>query len=401
MPAHSKYSAVVVGFVIQLVYVIFVGLGWAFGKNVISRSSDLSQLVRDGAFIKILISYLSLVSVCGFIFLVYDKIILQGISFSDGLGSARVQWQNNADERSGRVSSVFSLLGYMFGQGYFLIPSLLVHYRCVFNRKLTVQYAVISAFLAIANSLITGGRSTLLLFFAFSLIGLLLPRFQLYINWRLVRKFSLPVALIILISIFYSGFVFASRASMNDIGAGDYVVGWIDELTLVPDPSLIKIIEVPVIGEILGIFILCVAYVTHSFSVTTAIWEVGSEDKQLLFATVVNFIARTGFIETKDLNWFLYGKLPSLPGSLFYQYGWIGLILGSSFIGASSGILYQRLRKGGGVLSLMLYAMFGSTIVLGPSFFAPDFLMAPFVLSSVIAGYAFCVVFLKIFRQNK
>ncbi len=398
MPAHSKYSAVIFGFFIQLVYIVLVGFGWVFGENLIVRSPKSAQVDRDSVFIRSFLAYISLVSVGGFLFLFYDKIVVQGISFSDGLGSARVQWQNNADERSGRASSVFSILGYVFGQGYFLVPLLLVHYKTIFNRRLTLRYAALSAGLAIANSIITGGRSTLLLFSAFSLVAILLPRAQLIVNWRLVKRFSLPVVAVALIAIIYSGFVFLSRASMNNIGAADYVVGWIDELTLVPEPFLIEIIEIPIIGEILGIGILCVAYVTHSFSVTTAIWEMGSEEKQLMFSTIVNFIARTGLVETKDLNWFLAGKLASLPGSLFYQYGWIGLTFASVFIGGASGILYRRLIWRGGVPSLMLYAVFGSTIVLGPCFFAFDFLMAPFIVSSVFAGYAFCGVFFKIFR---
>jgi hypothetical protein len=401
MPAHSKYSSVLIGFVIQLVYVVIVGLGWVFGKNETGRSIEFSKFIGDGAFIKFFVLYISLVSVVGLMFLVYDKINIQGISVLDGLGSARVQWQNNADERSGRASSVFSVLGYVLGQGYFLIPSLLVHYKWVFNRRLTVQYAVLSLVLAICNSVITGGRSTLLLFFAFSLVALLLPRSRLFINWRLVKRLALPVVACILSAISYSCYVFLSRAGMNDIGLADYVVGWIDELTLVPEPLLMKIIDVPVLGDFLGIGILCVAYVTHSFSVTTAIWETGSEDKQLLFSTITNFIARTGLVETKDLNWFLNGKLASLPGSLLYQYGWVGLTLGSFFIGVSSGMLYRKLILTGGVPSLMLYGIFGSTIVLGPSFFALDFLMAPFMMSSIIVGYVFCSVFLKVFNKLK
>jgi oligosaccharide repeat unit polymerase len=390
LPVHSRYSSVHMGFLIQCTYVVLVAFGWFFGVHVLGQRSTSKIGIPNILFIRSFVVFIIFASVVGFAFLLFDKVVIQGISFLDGFGSARVQWQNNADARTGKASSVFSATGYLLGQGYFLVPAIVLHYGSVFKRGIRNRFILISVLLAMANSIITGGRSTILLFLAFTLAGLLAPSKRSYFNWKLLKKAALPAVLILVIAVIYSGYIFLSRAGMNDINSIEYVVGWIEELTLIPNSFLLSVIEIPVFGEIIGLGVLIIAYVTHSFSVTTAIWEFGNDGKQVLFGALINLFARSGVIEMRDLDWYLSGKLASVPGSLYYQYGWTGLILGSGCLGILTGLLFVKTKEGGGVLSLMLYVILGSTVVLGPSFLALDFLMAPFILSSAIASIIIC-----------
>ena len=115
------------------------------------QTSDVSRIVYIGMGL----------SALGFACLFFDRVVLQGIDYSQGIAIARELWRREGETREG-VSSVFSVVGYIVGFSFFCsIAVAHLHWEHISKAaRRTVFFG--GLVLVMANSLLIGGRSIVL-----------------------------------------------------------------------------------------------------------------------------------------------------------------------------------------------------------------------------------------------
>ena len=122
-PVSSIYTNITQAFILQLFFVIVTVIFFMLGSSYSGKSmgqSDLSIDFFDNKISYLAIKYGIIISVIGLGFLMYDKIYVQRIDYSQGLALARQEWRVLGEERESASSSIFSATGYLFGGAYFI-----------------------------------------------------------------------------------------------------------------------------------------------------------------------------------------------------------------------------------------------------------------------------------------
>ncbi len=140
----------------------------------------------------------------GVIMVIYDRIYIQQVDYSQGIGLAREMWREQAKEREG-VSSLYNLLGnIMFPLLYWSFSFCIIYWEEINNRK----KIIFSVFLILLFSAITGGREPVLVLIAIFLSS---SSFRSIINKKTfnkrVVKFSIFAITAILIYSVYIGYI--------------------------------------------------------------------------------------------------------------------------------------------------------------------------------------------------
>jgi hypothetical protein len=167
LPVNPVYPAVLSAFLLQLLFVFLViaGYSWFWVASNAARCPPWGQYApRNLRFMILTALWLSII---GTLCLLVDKIVIQGIDYSQGIAVAREAWRKEGVEREGSISSIFSVLGYLLSSGYFVAAALIV----LGGKSLgsSTRYRVISLvfILLMLNSALAGGRSNVLLLAVF------------------------------------------------------------------------------------------------------------------------------------------------------------------------------------------------------------------------------------------
>ncbi len=377
-PINSIYGSLPQAWLLQFLFVIALSLAYFVGASALSlravRLEDLNQqeLIRT-------IWWGLLISVLGTFFLAYDKLTLQGIDYTQGLAMARGQWQRMSEAREGKVSSLFSAFGYLFGGAYFVSLALASSRRVRLSDQRRMLFLFLGLLLLMANSALTGGRSSILLAIAFvSYSYFSSGQSEPLWHSKMTRLSFFAIGTILA---FYLLYVFYARAMRSEIESAAYSLDFLAYLGLEPMPWFVDLVNSSTLGALLAMGNLAVSYLTHSFVTTGAILEYAGDEKgQALFSHLISIGAKLGLVSSPN-EWFLSGRFPSLPGGLYLQYGLSGLLLGSAIIGVISGLsslLYARRPD-----SLILFFVCGSiecVLLLSPFLFAGDLLFFPFIV---------------------
>jgi oligosaccharide repeat unit polymerase len=385
LPVHSIYPAVMEAFFLQMSFVGLVCLGYVGAISALAgpRMPTSRQAEVWGA--RRVVRLAILLSLIGLIFLVYDKAVIQGIDYSDGLAVAREQWRQIGEEREGRASSRWSALGYLIGSGYYVMLVVLLVQPHRFSGRERLAVIGIAFVFALANSVITGGRSNFMLILVFALAALSARR---GINLATVfpeRRHRRAVALVSMTTLSYLVYVFYDRAQAGGELVTLYVVNFLPYLGLDFDPWYGRIADSGWLATVGHMTILVVGYLTHSLATFAAIVDAPSEDKVILFGNAAGILYKLELIGRPEGDWFLAGRFPSVPGALWHQFGPLGFLIGSLLIGLSAGLCASwaaRARRG--LFPLGMYTMAGATLMLTPYVFAPDLLSFPFVFSAFV-----------------
>lgn len=383
VPVHSVYPATEAALLLQLGFVIFVILGYGATSVLLNipsapRWGEVNILdLRSLILVALALSFL------GTTFLVYDKIYVQGIDYSKGIAFARQEWRRLGESRDGEISSVFSVLGYFFSSGYFVAGILIIAVKNGLSQRFRLFSLVCVFLLLMINSLISGGRSNVLLLLTLLLAAMSSQRgwsFRDIINSRFSRFFILAM---VLFAASYTLYVFYERAEASGLTAVEYVTGFLPYLGLEIDRWYLDVLGENLFISLSAILVLAMSYITHSFSTTAAIADSVQEDKIIVFLHALNLFNKLGLVAPPDNSWFLAGRFPSLPGALWYQYGGLGLFFGSFLLGVGSAlaklILVTRVNR---IIPLSLYVASCSILLLSPILLAMDFMSFPFVILS-------------------
>lgn len=385
LPVKSIYTATFQAFLLQLVFVFLVLA--AYGViGIIIKSRKIPEagtfnISRALILIKIALS----LSLIGFIFLIYDKIYIQGIDYSGGIAIAREQWRQVGEDRAGQASSIFSILGYLFGSGYYVAAVLAITQISILSTTQRVSILLVCFLIVMANSLITGGRSNVLLLGVF-IIGAMASRRKLHLRKLLGGWMQRWIILFATgLSAGYTIYVFYQRADASELNGLEYVLDFLPFLGLESTEWFKDLLDDGMLSSLSAMLVLAASYITHSFATTAAIIDGPTEDKTIIFVHAVNILSKLGLANHSSDEWFLSGRFPSVPGALWHQFGGIGLVMGGLLLGAASAIAkaWTALRPAR-LLPLGVFVMLDVILILTPLLFAGDFLSFPFLLFSFL-----------------
>lgn len=400
LPVHSIYPGTFGAATLQIVFVVIVLAGIAITR-LLAGGRDLpkpgdDEIPTANKLIRIALG----MSVIGSLALMYDKVFVQGIDYSNGIAVAREEWRELGEDRDGNISSIFSVLGYLFGSAYYVAIVLAVTQVGVVSPKLRMQSLLVAFVLLMINSAITGGRSNLLLVAVFVLAafgarkGLALFNVFPRVSQRLAIKLAL------LLGFAYTVLIFYQRAEAGEANALDYAIEFLPFLGFEASNEYWAGLDDSALSTLSAMLVLTISYVTHSFATVSAIVDADPENKTILFLHLAGIANKLGLIGPPDGDWFLAGRFPSVPGSLFYQFGWLGFIGGSLLLGALSELCRRwAAKRTDRLMPLGSYVMAHGTLLLTPALFAGDFLSFPFVLGSFVQ-LAVIDRFLRLNRRN-
>lgn len=391
-PVNSIYVSLPQAWLLQFLFVIALSLAYFVGASTLSPRVVHFENINQQVLIRT-IRWGLLISMLGTFFLVYDKLVLQEIDYTEGLAMARDQWVRMSEAREGKVSSLFSAFGYLFGGAYFVSLALAGSRQVRLSDQRRMLFLFFGLLLLMANSALTGGRSSILLAIAFVSYGYFSsgqgkPLWQS----KMIRLSCFAIGAIFAV---YSLYIFYARALRSEIELAAYSLDFLGYLGLEPKPWFIDLANSSTLGELLAMGNLAVSYLTHSFVTTGAILEYAGDEKgQALFSHLISISAKIGLVSSPN-EWFLSGRFPSLPGGLYFMYGLSGLLFGSAIIGVISGLtslMYARRPD-----SLILFFVCGGIeciLLLSPFMFAGDLLFFPFI----VVGGSIAIVAAKMLR---
>lgn len=379
LPVRPTGEALLLGFLVQVTFVLVVLASYAttecFAVEAAGREWQASRSV--------IVVALGL-SVLGTLALAFDKIVVQGIDYSAGLAIAREQWREAGEMRGNEVSSPASAIGYLLSSCYIVAIVQLTRAKDAARWK-NVVCAGVAAVLALANTILTGGRSTLILTLLFFIAARLLaggavPRQD---RQRAPRKSLWLTLLLVFLGGVYFLFIFMQRADAAGISVAAYSAGVLADLGLQPNEWLSNFNPDSIVGALINLLVTATAYFTHSFATTVSIVDFGPSHNAatVVFVTAAGLAAKLQLIDPIDTEWFLAGAFPSLPGALYLQGGWFLLGLASAVLGMLTSLAQSWYRAAPTTLSFGMLTAFFCVLLASPILFVADVMMFPFVIS--------------------
>ena len=387
-PVSSIYTNITQAFILQLFFVIVTVIFFMLGSSYSGKSmgqSDLSIDFFDNKISYLAIKYGIIISVIGLGFLMYDKIYVQRIDYSQGLALARQEWRVLGEERESASSSIFSATGYLFGGAYFISLALLLSRLVKLSDAKRALGLTLCAVLLITNSALTGGRSSILLAIVFGCFGFF-TKSAIMKGESLFEKKALNqyFKILLFLGLAYVMQVFYSRSLASDQFVGAYSLAFLEYLGFVPLNWFVHVAYETDWGAALSLLNLAISYLTHSLSTTAAILSTPHQSGDAIFVNFMQIGAKFG-IFPKPTDWFMGGRFASFPGALYFQYGTSGVVAGAAICGIVSGALSRAFSQNrSGVLLFFLCSMAELILLMSPFLFAGEFLFFP---SVVIGGF--------------
>lgn len=314
-------------FFINTGYLVLLIIFIAFGFQVMTTKYgyfDKKVKLKPEAYYHSLIRTSIFISVICLILLIFDKVKIQGINFDSGIAVAREQWKSMGAGREG-VSSIFSVIGYLFGSTYFWGAYYLLFYYERIQKHKSI-YGVIFIVILLMNSVITGGRTIILYFFAFT-VSILLLR-TIYNKPFIPKNKSLKyfIRIGVVLCMVYVVFIFSQRAAMNDILPRVYAENFAGYLGGKPTQEFYELSEYDNSNTMYFLTVTGL-YIYHSLWTTQRVLDDKDRQGKVLFLYFQKLLSKTGLVE--DPTYFKYsGRFITVPGALYYDFGFMGLVLG-------------------------------------------------------------------------
>lgn len=329
-------------------------------------------------------TFLSIISVC---FIIFDRIIIQGIDYSKGVVFAREQWRIVGEDRDG-FSSVFSLIGNMLSGFPIILASLLyLYYERLNGRVLFIS--LIGAILTIGGStFLTGGRSIVMMFSLSLLLIGLIRRFRGigFIPKKTSTFLRINFSVIFISAFIYTVYVFHLRAVAGGNSSLTYMVSTLEHLGgkyLGEERYMTSFMS-----DVVNYLNITGAYLVHSVWTLQSILDLNNYDGVVTFTFYRVNLARVIDMKTST-GWDFSGLFSTYLGAFYYDYGLGGAILSSILIGVlmfvSTLILYSKDLT---ILHIGIFLSSMYIVMLSPLLFAADIMSFPFIL------FGFCMLYL-------
>lgn len=393
LPIQSSQGSFLGALTIQVAFAVAVLLAIGFMKLLSGGGATVVhvEILTDAQAYKL--AFLAIIaSAVGVMASFYDKAGVQEVDYTQGVALARDNWRA-IRENTRQLSSLYSILGYALGSFYFVSTLLLILKWPRFTSSQNITVATGILLVAISGSAVLGGRSSLLLLAAFVMAGLSLKWCGCLLRFRLSQKTIYTATALLIVGsfvAFYTMYITAKRAEMTNVPVNKYASNFLPHLNCQFSPWFEELTADYTVFQNLYSLLLSVVYLTHSFSITVAIVEYQPsmpDEGKILFTHGMNLLSKLGVGEADNAEWFLAGRFPSLPGALFHDCGWSGIIYGGLLLGLVAGgsELWLK-RRPKSLLSVSCYCLIGMAIVLSPYVWAYDLLAGYFVVLSLFTA---------------
>lgn len=319
------------------------------------RPMGLSQLNANALFS-------SWGALIGTVLIFYDRVFLRGIDYTQGLRVARYQWMaSEGGNLPGVVGNILISLGYV------CIFLLIIHYLS-FTKKVRLILLVSSIISVVGHAALNGGRSNVLMAIVMVVSTLLLREYRASrSNIFIIKKRSLLVIPILIGGVFYISVINSSSADL-----GGFSMRTLTELDINnlygQVTSGYDVIEE--LSDKLYHFIYVIAYLFHGQWTAQAAYSLSSHIGSYLLYPYGIILAKLGILAApiEPGAFSDTGAFISLPGALYYDFGFFGIVVGAAIIGCLLGlalafISYSK-TLGGLKLAFIYYILF--LILLSP-----------------------------------
>lgn len=343
-----------------------------------------------------IIKICSLLSLAGLSCFIIDKVFIQGVNYAEGLAVARYDYRDIGEGRTG-VSSLYSALGYIFS-GFSCIAFILSFVFFDQSKKWTL-YGLLLPFLDLMGvSVLTGGRTSIILIVAMVLCGRVLRKLLKYKTWPFNKKNTSLFIVLLVIIFFYVIYIFADRAQQSDKVAKFYAESMIIFLSGSVNPYFDKIEILPdLIQNFIYLCISLLAYLVHSNWVLEGVFELNNKYGEATFVGFRDYLSKLGF-PFKHEEWSFEGKFISWPGALFHDIGLWGMVSFAIFHGILFGYCIYKIRdcKQITMFTLFLFFINFTIIITSPFICVIDILMfTPVCVSFIVMTFG-----LLIYKNN-
>jgi hypothetical protein len=231
----------------------------------------------------------------GFLCLCFDRIVLQGIDFSQGIAVARHLWRASDESRQG-VSSIFSVLGYLLGFAFFVATTLAHLHWEMLTRRTRWSVVGMVALLVALNSLLTGGRSIVLIQLACVVaVGAIRSMQGLKMLPGRGARIWIGASLAMVAAVGYSLYVFSERAAAGNSLPERYVAGMLWYLGGSPTEGFYSLNVLPEsVAAIAQFATVAGAYLTHSYGTFESVLEMQSTPGSVSFGFIRDLLAKLG-----------------------------------------------------------------------------------------------------------
>lgn len=318
-------------------------------------------------------------SIVGIVFLVVDKVYFRGVDF---INMTPAEIRNKiSSESGGGVSSLFSLLG-NFLQCFVVVAA----FNSIFRDSGFRFFLNQSLFFLVvfASSYLLGGRTPLLTY--------LVIVFSIYISsGRAVSVFSAAKFILpaILVALAFALSIFALRARAVGIDSSEYLSAMLVHLGAANADSLL-VGNGGVFRGGVNYFYVIVAYLVHPFWVSSEIALGSNAGGSISFYTLQFLLSKFISIDLDSARHAYYELFSSLPGGLYYDYGFSGIFIYSFFLAVMGfwGVAILAVSRGVFMLGRMLIVFCLATLLLSPLLHSLNFVFFIFYMSALFV-YAF------------
>jgi len=367
----------ILNLVFILVVILFSLLIFSMNKKKhIERKKMSSQLLIKN------IKFLSYAPVAGIALLIYDRVILRGIDYTQGLRQARYAWLDTLGGSPigilGNLLVPFSYVGIFF---------LVMHYERISKKQ--QRYLIAGIILGvIGHAALNGGRSNLLLAIAMILIAFTLKRKNIK-RVKTKTRGKIKYIIIFIFSAYYITYITLSSATMAQIDIDTLVQLGIKGLYGEMDPEFFSTEHSN--GMYLLIYIS--SYLYHGQWTSQVAYSLLEREGTYSTPPLINmFLNNFGAGSNPEAKFFSdTGAFISLPGAFYYDYGFLGVLGLSSLFGIILGfvfIIINNSRSVGGIKTAFIVGIL-LIVILSPmvpayglSYF--NFIVYSFIMTGII-----------------
>lgn len=344
----------------------------------------------------VLIKICALLSLAGLFCFIIDKVLIQGVNYADGLAAARYDYRDIGEGRTG-ISSLYSALGYIFS-GFSCIAFMLSFVFFDQSKRWTL-YGLLLPFIDLMGvSILTGGRTSIILIVAMVLGGRVLRKLLKYDEWPFNKKNTTLFVILLVIIFFYIIYIFADRAQRSDKIAKFYAESMITFLSGSVNPYFDKIEILPdIIQNFIYLCISLVAYLVHSNWILEGVFELKNKYGEATFVGFRDYLSKLG-LPFQHQEWSFEGKFISWPGALFHDIGVSGMVCFAIIHGLLFGYCVYKIRdcKQITMLTLFLFFINFTIIITSPFICVIDILM----FTPVCVSFIITIFGLLIYKNN-
>jgi len=304
-------------------------------------------------------------------------------------------------------SSIFSFLGNLLS-GYPIVLAALTLYYFENIKSCKRTFMVFASLITfIGLTALSGGRSIIMLFIlTLFIVGLLRrSRGMRFIQMGLGRGSKVFLGAFTCLCVTYSVYVFHLRAIMSGSTSTSYLIATLNHLGG-SAYNWMNIESTTILGEVIDYLTITGAYLVHGVWTFQSILELDNFPGTVMFSfyrvNLGRIIGNDALLDEGAIS----GVSSTLPGALYYDMGFGGIIIGALMIGILIFVatLMSRLKR----LTPLSFGIFLSSmyiVLLSPLVFAGDLMSFPFILFDFILLHILWLFsrlkFVKLFKGGK